>query len=107
MNAGILRTPIKVYGKERHKTPSGYEEERDVLLYEPRAYIRKQMQSYDKDGVQAYEQFFGATIVFKVRVYSRLAEAVEVEYQGRRYNIVQQQEQYDRTVLIICKRKDT
>lgn len=107
MNAGILRTPIKVYGKEKRKTLSGFEEEHDVLLYEPRAYIRKQMQSYDKDGVQAMEQFFGSTLVFKVRTYTRLGEAKEVEYKGKRYYIVQQQEQYDRTVLLICKLKDT
>lgn len=106
MNAGILKTPIKLYGKERAKTASGYEEERLVLLYEPRAYIRKQMQSYDKDGVQALEQFFGSTIVFKVRNFSRLSECCECDYKGQRYSIVQQQEQYDRTTLLVCKRKD-
>lgn len=106
MNAGILRTAIKLYRVERTKTASGFEEERLVLAYEPRAYIRKQMQSYDKDGVQASEQFYGATLVFKVRACSVLWRCVECEYRNQRYSIVQMQEQYDRTALLICKRKD-
>lgn len=107
MNAGILVTPIKIYAKDRRKTPSGYEQESDRLIYSVRAYIRKQMQSYDKDGVQAMEQFFGETIVFKVRTAKVLAEAVELEYKHKRYTIVSQQEMYDRTTLLICKRKDS
>ncbi len=107
MNAGILRTPIDIYAKRRRKTASGFEVEENVLVYQPRAYIRKQMQSYDKDGVQAMEQFYGATVVFKVRTCRALGEAVEVAYRRHRYAIVQQQEQYDRTTLLICKRLDS
>lgn len=106
MRAGILRTPILIYGKERRKTSSGFEKEEDILLYSPRAYIKVQKQSYDKDGVQGAEQFFGGTITFKVRAYSGLSKAKEVEYKSARYDIVQQQEQYDRTVLLVCKLKD-
>lgn len=106
MQAGLLKYPIKLFDRVMHQTASGFPNEQDELLYQCRANLRKQLQSFDKDGLQAHEMFNAQTLTLQVRNDRRLARARELEWNGMRFFIVMQRPNLDRTTDLICKRKD-
>lgn len=105
MRAGLLTETIYIYELQKTTSPSGAVTKEYVEKHKIKAH-RKKLSASVGDGVNAYAEFIGNTLVFQTRKYSFLNEDMRIKYGNNFYNVVLLDPQYDKTYLITCNKID-
>lgn len=88
MRAGSMREHLKFYTHTETQTPSGAVKKEWVETYRCRATYKKASPVYDKDGVDAREEFRGDNIYMVIRKTDRVNDLMRVGYNGNMYDII-------------------
>lgn len=107
MRAGSLRYILQMIVYRKTQSPSGFMSESETVLYIARAQKLRQLQRWDKDGIEAKERFDGETLKFRVRNDKRLSKVEYVRFNGVLFRItLKDLNVLDDTVIISCMKKD-
>ncbi|MCP3894493.1 MAG: head-tail adaptor protein [Bacteroides sp.] len=105
MQAGLLRDTVVFEQARKVKTDSGFREKEYVPILTTKAY-KKKLSLVGGDGINAYEEFLGNTVILQVRWNPAISEDLRIDYQGRKYKIKLLDKQSDNTYIITCSKED-
>ena len=105
MRAGAMRETLVFSEHTETQTSSGAVVKSWVEKYTCRAMIKRSSPVFDKDGVEAKEEYTGINLYFIVRMTSSIHEKMRIAYGGYQYDIVLIEPIYaDKTLLIQTRR---
>ena len=105
MRAGAMRETLVFSEHTETQTASGAVVKTWVEKYTCRAMIKRSSPVFDKDGVEAKEEYTGVNMYFIVRMASVIHEKMRVKYGSYQYEILLMEPNYsDRTLLIQTRR---
>lgn len=88
MRAGSMREKLTFFELVETQSPSGAVKKEWAPAYGCRAYFKKANPVYDKDGVEAREEFRGDNIYLIIRKTNKVNDLMRVEYNGMKYDII-------------------
>ena len=105
MRAGAMRETLVFSEHTETQTASGAVVKTWVEKYTCRAMIKRSSPVFDKDGLEAKEEYTGVNMYFIVRMASVIHEKMRVKYGSYQYEILLMEPNYsDRTLLIQTRR---
>ena len=105
MRAGAMRETLVFSEHTETQTASGAVVKNWVEKYRCKAMIKRSSPVFDKDGVEAKEEYTGVNMYFIVRMASVIHEKMRVKYGSYQYEILLMEPNYsDRTLLIQTRR---
>lgn len=104
MRAGLLRETIIFEDLKETKGASGFVKKEYVPAFTVKA-CRKKLSATVGDGVEAFEEFIGKTLIFQVRFNPAIKDTQRISYQGKKYSITLLDKQIqDKAYLITCRK---
>ena len=105
MRAGAMRETLVFSEHTETQTASGAVVKNWVEKYRCKAMIKRSSPVFDKDGVEAKEEYTGVNMYFIVRMASVIHEKMRVKHGSYQYEILLMEPNYsDRTLLIQTRR---
>ena len=105
MRAGAMRETLVFSEHTETQTASGAVVKTWVEKYTCRAMIKRSSPVFDKDGVEAKEEYTGINLYFIVRMTASIHERMRIAYGGYQYEIILIEPNYsDKTLLIQTRR---
>ena len=105
MRAGAMRENLTFSTLSETQTASGSVTKQWVESYSCKAMLKRVSPVYDKDGVQAKEEYQGTNQYFIVRMTSTITDKMRISYRGNWYEIILIEPIYaDRTMIIQARR---
>lgn len=105
MRAGAMRENLIFTEYTETQSSSGAVVKRWVEKYRCKAMIKRSSPVFDKDGVEAKEEYSGVNLYFIVRMADVIHEKMRVKHGAYRYEILLMEPNYsDRTLLIQTRR---
>ena len=105
MRAGAMRETLVFSEHTETQSASGAVVKNWVEKYRCKAMIKRSSPVFDKDGVEAKEEYTGVNMYFIVRMASVIHEKMRVKYGSYQYEILLMEPNYsDRTLLIQTRR---
>ena len=105
MRAGAMRELLQFSEHSETQTSTGSVQKEWMQTYTCRAMLKRTSPVFDKDGVEAKEEYSGVNLYFIVRMADVIHEKMRVKHGAYQYEILLMEPNYsDRTLLIQTRR---
>ena len=103
MRAGLLKETISILEMQTTTSETGAVKKEFVQTHNIKAF-RKKLSASVGSGVNASEEFISNTLVFQVRRYSFINDAIRIKYNNNTYKVILLDRQNDGTYHITCSK---
>ena len=105
MRAGAMRETLIFSQHTQTQSTTGSVIKSWIDVYSCRGMIKKSSPVFDKDGVEAKEEYQGINLIFIVRMANVINDNLRIKYNGYKYEILLIEPNYsDKTLLIQARR---